>query len=219
MHRIEQKVNQRIVPVFGAAQRNILVLDHLLSGDHVASRMHWYKCAAFWVQVGERRQRAHFQIVVELSRVNEPIHCVVLYPLGFIIGCAEMKKENNKPPTLYTNASKILVSAILWLVVSYYNKDMSDLTIFQLMHFLLSASRIDTAHIVPVTLFQKLADWFVLPTRPQDEPKVANWRLALVGPGCSQNYVESVRYIQLEHEKIDSYRNQRKQSCWSARLE
>lgn len=59
------------------------------------------------------------------------------------------------------------------------------------MPFLLSDSKIDVAQVVPVTLFQKPADWSVLSTKPQDEPDVANCRLTLVGPGCSANYKSS----------------------------
>lgn len=56
------------------------------------------------------------------------------------------------------------------------------------MPFLLSDSKIEVAHVVPVTLFQKPADCSVLSTKPHDEPEVANCRLTLVGPGCSANY-------------------------------
>lgn len=72
----------------------------------------------------------------------------------------------------------------------------ANLTFFQLMFFLLSDSKIDVAQVVPVTLFQKPADWSVLSTKPQLDPEVANWRLGLVGPGCSANYI-SIR--QLRH--------------------
>jgi hypothetical protein len=67
----------------------------------------------------------------------------------------------------------------------------ANLTFFQLMFLLLSDSKIDVAQVVPVTLFQNPADWSVLSTKPQLDPEVANWRLGLVGPGCSANYIST----------------------------
>ena len=63
------------------------------------------------------------------------------------------------------------------------------LTFFQVMFFLLRDSKIDVAQVVPVTLLKNPAACFVLSTKPQAEPEVANWRLGLVGPGCSANYI------------------------------
>lgn len=48
------------------------------------------------------------------------------------------------------------------------------LTFFQLMLALLRDSKMDIAQVVPVTLLKKPAAWFVLSTKPQDEPEVAN---------------------------------------------
>lgn len=78
--------------------------------------------------------------------------------------------------------------------------------------FLLKDSKIDVAHVVPVTLFQNPADWSVLSTKPQEEPEVANCRLTLVGPGCSENY-RSVSEDLEEHNMIYEHKNRRMQSC------
>lgn len=61
------------------------------------------------------------------------------------------------------------------------------LTFFQLIPLSLRDSKMDFAHVVPVTLLKNPAAWLPLSTIPQVDPDVANWRLGFVGPGCSEN--------------------------------
>ena len=62
------------------------------------------------------------------------------------------------------------------------------LTFFHEIPFSVKAWKIDFAQVVPVTFMYHPDAWFVLSTIPHVEPDVANWRLGLVGPGCSACY-------------------------------
>lgn len=71
----------RIAPVLGPTESIVQVLDHLLTRCHGTGWVHRVNGAALGVDVRERGQSTLFQIAVELVRVGEVIHRVVLNPL------------------------------------------------------------------------------------------------------------------------------------------
>lgn len=77
----------RVVPVLGAAERIVKVLEHLLAGCHGAGRVHRVDGAALRVDVREGGQSALLKVGVELAGVRKAIHGIVLNPLRRISNC------------------------------------------------------------------------------------------------------------------------------------
>lgn len=57
------------------------MLDQLLTGSHVAGRVHGVDGAALRVDVRELRQGSLLEIAVEFVRMDKSIHGVILDPL------------------------------------------------------------------------------------------------------------------------------------------
>lgn len=76
---VEVDDQERAVPVFGFADRVVKVLDHHFARGHAGGGVHGVHGTAFGVYVRELRERAGFEVGVELVGVLEFGHGVVLH--------------------------------------------------------------------------------------------------------------------------------------------
>ena len=140
------------------------MLDQLLAGRHVASRVHRIHSTAFRIYVCEGWQSSIGNITEELCSVDKLIHGVLLRPLhqrlDLALMCAREKRLNIPSYLIHKCINNVRFVILYSKESAHVNQHIERVipTFFHVMFFSSKIWKTDLVQLVPVTLAKNPAD-------------------------------------------------------------